>query len=77
MTTIRRLSLLPPMTLPTREAANHPTVPAIRGSSNRLCVPLDVRNVVAVRLDFADGPLGVNVYREIILLGTATKATSN
>lgn len=42
-----------------------------QGGSTRLRVPLDAKALVAVRLDFADGPLGVNVYREIILVGTA------
>jgi len=39
-----------------------------QGGSSRLCVPLDAKDVVAVRLDFADGPAGLNVYREISLL---------
>jgi hypothetical protein len=43
------------------------------GGSGRLRVPLDVGNVVAVRLDFADGLSGLNVYREISLLRTAAK----
>lgn len=38
------------------------------GGSSRLRVPLDAKNVVAVRLDFADGPAGVNVYREIAIV---------
>ncbi|MBN8460806.1 MAG: hypothetical protein J0M04_23495 [Verrucomicrobia bacterium] len=48
-----------------------------QGGSSRLRVPLDARNVVAVRIDFADGPLGVNVYREICLLTSASSAGSN
>jgi hypothetical protein len=44
-----------------------------QGGSSRLSVPLDAKNVVAVRLDFADGPSGLNVYREISVLGTAAK----
>lgn len=42
-----------------------------QGGSTRMRVPVDAKEVVAVRFDFADGPLGVNVYREICLLGTA------
>jgi len=41
---------------------------ATQGGCSRLRVPVDATNVTAVRLDFADGPLGVNVYREICLL---------
>jgi hypothetical protein len=47
-----------------------------QGGSTRLRVPVDAENVVAVRFDFADGPLGVNVYREICLLGTAADQTA-
>jgi hypothetical protein len=39
-----------------------------QGGATRLRVPVDADNVVAVRFDFMDGPLGVNVYREILLL---------
>ena len=42
-----------------------------QGGSTRLLVPVDAKGVVAVRFDFADGPLGLNVYREICLLGTS------
>ena len=42
-----------------------------QGGSTRLRVPVDAKEVVAVRFDFADGPLGFNVYRDICLLGTA------
>jgi len=39
------------------------------GGASQLRVPVGMKNVVAVRLDFADGPHGFNVYREICLLG--------
>jgi hypothetical protein len=42
-----------------------------QGGSSRLRVPVDAENVVAVRFEFADGPLGGNVYREIVLVGTS------
>jgi hypothetical protein len=48
-----------------------------RGGSSRLSVPLDAKNVVAVRLDFADGPAGLNVYREICLLTEKTVKDSD
>jgi len=32
-------------------------------------VPVGASNVVAVRLDFTNGPEGFNVYREICLVG--------
>jgi len=38
------------------------------GGATRLRVPVDAAGVAAVRLDFADGPLGFNVYREICLV---------
>jgi len=38
------------------------------GGSSQLRVPLQAKGVAAVRLDFADGPLGFNVYREICLV---------
>ena len=38
-----------------------------------LRVPLDVGNVVAVRLEFQDGPLGFNVYREIKVIGSSLR----
>jgi hypothetical protein len=41
-----------------------------QGGSTRLRVPVDAKDVVAVRFDFADGPLGFNVYREIVLVGS-------
>ena len=40
-----------------------------QGGSSRMRVPVDAEDVVAVRFDFTDGPLGGNVYREIILVG--------
>ncbi|MBN8460805.1 MAG: hypothetical protein J0M04_23490 [Verrucomicrobia bacterium] len=40
-----------------------------QGGATRLRVPLDADGVVAVRFDFAGGPLGFNVYREICLVG--------
>jgi alpha-L-rhamnosidase len=39
-----------------------------QGGATRLRVPLDQSGVAAVRLDFTDGPLGFNVYREFCLL---------
>ena len=38
------------------------------GGSSRLRVPIRETELSAVRLDFADGPLGINVYREVVLL---------
>ncbi len=38
-----------------------------QGGATCLRVPVNAQAVVAVRLDFADGPLGFNVYREICL----------
>jgi hypothetical protein len=38
-----------------------------------LRVAVHAEKVVAVRLDFGDGPSGFNVYREICLIGVATK----
>lgn len=43
-----------------------------QGGSSRLRVPVDAKEVVAVRFDFTDGPLGGNVYREIILVGSSS-----
>ena len=42
------------------------------GGSSRLKVPINAKGVAAVWLEFADGPIGVNVYREIALVGTAS-----
>ena len=42
---------------------------ACDGGASELRVPLKADNVVAVRLEFANGPLGFDVYREINLLG--------
>ena len=39
-----------------------------QGGATRLRVPVNDAKVVAVRLDFADGPLGFNVYREICIV---------
>jgi hypothetical protein len=39
------------------------------GGSSRLSTKIDATNVTALRIDFANGPEGANVYREIILLG--------
>jgi len=39
------------------------------GGSSRLKVPLNASGVSAVCLEFADGPIGMNVYREIVILG--------
>ena len=47
------------------------------GGSSRIRISLNAENVGAVRLDFADGPLGMNVYREITLLGEPSKAPTN
>jgi hypothetical protein len=41
-----------------------------QGGATRLRMPINAKDVVIVRLDFADGPLGFNVYQEICLLGT-------
>ncbi len=39
-----------------------------QGGATRVRVPVNESGVVAVRLDFANGPLGFNVYREICLV---------
>jgi hypothetical protein len=39
------------------------------GGSSRLRVRIDASGVAAICLEFADGPLGVNVYREVVLVG--------
>lgn len=39
-----------------------------QGGASRLRVPIKAEEVVAIRFDFTDGPLGSNVYREIILV---------
>jgi hypothetical protein len=39
-----------------------------QGGSSRLRVSVDAKDVVAVRFDFTDGPLGGNVYREIVFV---------
>jgi hypothetical protein len=41
------------------------------GGATIMRVPTKVSGVAAVRLDFANGPLGFNVYREICLLAPA------
>jgi hypothetical protein len=41
----------------------------INAGSTQLRVPVDASGVAAVRLDFANGPAGFNVYREIALIG--------
>ncbi len=43
------------------------------GGGTQLRVAVHAEKVVAVRLDFGDGPSGFNVYREICLIGVATK----
>jgi hypothetical protein len=40
------------------------------GGASELRIKADATNVVAVRFEFKDGPLGFNVYREINLVGT-------
>jgi hypothetical protein len=47
-----------------------------QGGATRLRVPVDETAVVAVRLDFADGPLGFNVYREICIVRPDASPTS-
>lgn len=39
------------------------------GGATLLRVPVNAKGVVALRLDFEDGPIGFNVYREICLVG--------
>ncbi|MFO1524244.1 MAG: DUF5703 domain-containing protein, partial [Kiritimatiellia bacterium] len=46
------------------------------GGSTRLRVPLNATGVAAVRIDFADGPIGVNVYREVCLVRPSVAAES-
>lgn len=46
-----------------------------QGGATRMRVPVNESKVVAVRLDFSDGPLGFNVYREICLLRFARAAS--
>jgi hypothetical protein len=46
------------------------------GGASELRVPLQARGVVAVRLEFQDGPQGFNVYREINLAGKPSEATA-
>jgi hypothetical protein len=43
------------------------------GGSSQMRVPVKASGVAAVRLDFADGPSGFNVYREICLVAPAGK----
>lgn len=43
-----------------------------QGGASRVRVPVDAKEVVAVRFDFTDGPLGGNVYREIVLVGSSS-----
>jgi hypothetical protein len=43
------------------------------GGASELRVPLKANGVVAIRLEFQDGPLGFNVYREINVLGKLGK----
>ena len=50
------------------------TVTGNRGTT-QLRVPINVKGVAAVRLDFANGPEGFNVYREICLIGNRTPDT--
>lgn len=40
----------------------------VNSGSTQLRVPVNASGVAAVRLDFADGPAGFNVYREIALI---------
>jgi len=40
------------------------------GGSTRLKVPVNLSGVATVCLEFADGPIGVNVYREVVLIGS-------
>ena len=42
------------------------------GGASQTRIPVNARGIAAVRLDFADGPLGFNVYREICVLGRDT-----
>jgi hypothetical protein len=42
---------------------------ASSGGSTRMKVPLNASGVTAICLEFNDGPIGVNVYREIVLVG--------
>lgn len=39
------------------------------GGSSRVKVPVNLSGIATVCLEFADGPLGTNVYREVILRG--------
>ncbi len=41
------------------------------GGASELRVKAEASNVVAVRFEFQDGPLGFNVYREINLIGAS------
>lgn len=41
---------------------------ASNGGATQLRVPIQAKGVIAVRLDFANGPAGFNVYREICLI---------
>lgn len=50
---------------PVGQACNEAT-----GGFTETVVKTDVRRAVAVRLEFASGPLGFNVYREVQILGT-------
>jgi hypothetical protein len=42
------------------------------GGASELRVKAEVKDVVAVRLEFENGPLGFNVYREISIVGAPT-----
>lgn len=39
------------------------------GGSSFLRVPINASSIASIRLEFDDGPLGMNVYREIVLVG--------
>ena len=38
------------------------------GGSSRVVVPLNQSNIAQVKIEFQDGPLGTNVYREMVLV---------
>jgi hypothetical protein len=43
------------------------------GGASEVKLPVKAKNVVAVRFEFQNGPLGFNVYREINIIGEAVK----
>ena len=43
------------------------------GGASELRLPVKAKDVVAVRFEFQNGPLGFNVYREINLIGHASR----